>query len=79
MQKLDFILANIWAWAAVGTLSRSLKCTYGGRWAGKQREGEHKTYHTKACCFLSRWLECRIYRSKVHRAMWMHAWESRVK
>lgn len=74
IQKLYFILENIWPWAAVGTLRRSLKCTADG-----QREGEHKTYHTKACCFLSPWLECCICWSKVRSAIWMHTWESKVK
>ena len=42
IQKLYFILENIWSSGAVGPLRRSLKCTYGGRWGGGQREGEHK-------------------------------------
>lgn len=37
VQKLYFILDNIWAWAAVGTPRRSLKCTDGGRWAERRR------------------------------------------
>lgn len=37
IQKLYFILENIWAWAAIGTLRRSLKCTNGSRWAERRR------------------------------------------
>lgn len=47
--------------------------------ADGQREGEQKACHTKACCFLFPWLECCICWSKVHSAIWMHTWGSKVK
>lgn len=53
---------------ALGPLRRSSKCTYGDSWGERRR----KISQTKACCFLSHWLECCIYWSKVLSAIWMH-------
>ena len=53
---------------ALGPLRRSSKCTYGDSWGERRR----KISQTKACCFLSHWLEFCIYWSKVLSAIWMH-------
>lgn len=53
---------------ALGPLRRSSKCTYGDSWGERRRN----ISQTKAYCFLSHWLECCVYQSKVLSAIWMH-------
>lgn len=54
----------------MGTLRRSLMCTYGGRWGGKT-EGKRIL---SSQSFPSHWLEYCICWSKVLSAMWMRPW-----